>query len=384
VSDPRAPAIAGAAEGSLGVTGKSILELQAEGTIAALDDAGLSVRDVDGLFCSTVQRFSAPQFAEYLGIFPTWIDSTMAGGSSYEMFVAHASEAIRTGRCEVALISYGSNQRSARSRKLGGQIDENAPDAQFEMPYGPLSPISLYAMAAQRHMHEFGTTSEQLAEVAVAARAWALRNPRAFKHDDGPLTVDDVLASPLVSDPLHALDCCLITDAGGAVVMTTAERARDLPKPPVMVLGHGETTTNVGMSQIPDLTAIGARVAGERAYAMAGLGPADVDVAELYDSFTITVLLELEALGFCGRGEAGEFVTKGRIAPGGDFPMNTSGGGLSYTHPGVFGLFLVIEAVRQLRGEGGDRQVPGAEIALCHGTGGILSTHSTVILGVDR
>jgi acetyl-CoA acetyltransferase len=384
MKDPRAPVIVGAAEGSLGVTGKSILELQAEGTVAALADAGLTLRDVDGLFTSTVLRFSTPQIAEYLGIFPTWIDSTMAGGSSYEMFVAHAAEAIRTGRCEVALISYGNNQRSARSRKLGGVIDESVPDAQFEMPYGPLNPISLYAMAAQRHMHEFGTTSEQLAEVAVAARAWALKNPKAFKHDAGPLTVDDVLGSTPVSDPLHALDCCLITDAGGAIVMTTAERAKDLPKKPVRVIGHGETTTNVGMSQIPDLTATGARVAGERAYAMAGLGPADVDVAEIYDSFTITVLLELEALGFCARGEAGEFVTKGRVAPGGEFPMNTSGGGLSYTHPGVFGLFLIIEAVRQLRGECGERQVPGAEVALCHGTGGILSTHSTVILGVDR
>jgi acetyl-CoA acetyltransferase len=384
LKDPRAPVIAGAAEGSLGVTGKSILELATEGSVAALSDAGLSMRDVDGLFCNTVQRFSAPQLAEYLGIFPTWIDSTMAGGSSYQMFVAHASEAIRTGRCEVALIAYGNNQRSARSRKLGGVVDESVPDAQFEMPYGPLNPISLYAMAAQRHMHEFGTTSEQLAEVAVAARAWALRNPKAFKHDAGPLTVDDVLASPLVSDPLHALDCCLITDAGGAVVMTTAERAKGLARKPVAVLGHGETTTNVGMSQIPDLTATGARVAGERAYAMAGLGPADVDVAEIYDSFTITVLLELEALGFCARGEAGEFVTKSRVAPGGEFPMNTSGGGLSYTHPGVFGLFLIIEAVRQLRGECGERQVPDAEVALCHGTGGILSTHSTVILGVDQ
>ena len=380
----RAPVIAGAAEGSLGVTGKTILELQAEASTAALADAGLSMREVDGLFTTAVSRWNASQVAEYLGIYPTWFDSTMAGGSSYEIFVAHAAEAIRAGRCEVALISYGNNQRSARSRKLGGVIDEHAPDAQFEMPYGPLNPISLYAMAAQRHMHEFGTTSEQLAEVAVAARAWALRNPKAFKHEDGPLTVEDVLASPLVSDPLHALDCCLITDAAGAVVMTTAERAQDLPKRPVHVLGHGETTTNVGMSQIPDLTATGARVSGERAYAMAGIAPADVDVAEIYDSFTITVLLELEALGFCARGEAGEFVTKGRVAPGGDFPMNTSGGGLSYTHPGVFGIFLIIEAVRQLRGECGDRQVAGAEVALCHGTGGILSTHSTVILGIDR
>lgn len=380
----RDPVVVGVAEGSLGITGKTILELQAEATVAALADAGLTLRDVDGLFTTAVSRWNASQVAEYLGIFPTWIDSTMAGGASYEIFVAHAAEAIRAGRCEVALLSYGNNQRSARSRKLGGVVDEHAPDAQFEMPYGPLNPISLYAMAAHRHMHDYGTTSEQLAEVAIAARAWALRNPKALKYNDGPLTVDDVLASTMVSDPLHSLDCCLITDAGGAAVMTTAERARDLRTAPVFVLGYGETTTHVGMSQIPDLTSTGARISAERAYSMGGVSPSDVDVAQIYDSFTITVLLELEALGFCAPGEAGDFVAKGRIAPGGDFPMNTSGGGLSYTHPGVFGLFLIIEAVRQLRGECGERQVPDAKIALCHGTGGILSTHSTVILGAER
>jgi acetyl-CoA acetyltransferase len=379
-----AAAIAGVAESDLGVTGRTILDLQAQAVAAALEDAGLELGDVDGLFTTAVSRFSPTMVAEYLGILPTWTDGTMAGGASYEVLVAHAAEAIRSGLCEVALISYANNQRSARSRKLGGVIEEHTPEAQFEAPYGPLNPISLYAMAARRHMHEFGTTPEQLADVAVAARAWALRNPKAFRYGETPLTAEDVLASPLVSDPLHALDCCLITDGGGAVVMTSIERARDLRAAPVVVLGHGETATNQGMAQIPDLTATGAYVSARRAYDMACIGPADIDVAEVYDSFTITVLLELEALGFCGRGEAGAFVEKGRIAPGGDFPLNTSGGGLSYCHPGVFGIFLIIEAVRQLRGESGERQIAGARTALCHGTGGILSTHATVILGTGR
>jgi acetyl-CoA acetyltransferase len=242
----------------------------------------------------------------------------------------------------------------------------------------------MYAMAAQRHMHEFGTTSEQLAEIAVAARAWALRNPKAYRYTDGPLTVEDVLASRMVSSPLHTLDCCLITDGGGAVVVTTEERARDLRKPVVRVLGHAEETTHVSMASMPDLTATGAYGSGARAFAMAGLAPPDIDVAELYDSFTITVLLTLEALGFCARGEGGAFVDKGRIAPGGELALNTSGGGLSYCHPGMYGLLLIVEAVRQLRSECGDRQVPGAEVALVHGTGGLLSHHATVLLGVDR
>lgn len=377
----RTPVIVGVAESDLGVTNRTILDLQAQAVRGALDDAGLTLRDVDGLFTCGVSRFSASQVAEYLGIYPTWTDSTMAGGSSYEIFVAHAAEAIRAGRCEVALVSYGNNQRSARSRLLGGVVDEHVPYAQYEQPYGPLNPISMYALAAQRHMHEFGTTPEQLAEVAVAARAWALRNPKAFRFDAGPLTVADVLGSPMVSSPLHQLDCCLVTDGGAAAVLTTRERARDLRATPVALLGHGETTTHVGITQMPDLTATGAHTSGERAYAMAGLAPADIDVVEVYDSFTITVLLTLEALGFCERGGAGAFVEKGRIAPGGELPLNTSGGGLSYCHPGMFGLLLIVEAVRQLRGECGDRQVSGARTALCHGTGGIFSTHATVILG---
>lgn len=377
-------AVAGVAESSLGITGKTILELQAEATLAALDDAGLSLGDVDGLFTNGAGQFSASQVAEYLGVRPAWTDSTMAGGSSYELFVARAAEAIHAGLVEVALVSYGSNQRSARSRRLGGLQEDQMPAGQLEVPYGPLNPISLYAMAARRHFHEYGTTSEQLAEVAAAARQWALLNPKAFRHDDGPLTVGDVLASPLVSSPLHSLDCCLVTDGGGAVVLTSVDRARDLRRPPVTVIGHGEATTHVAMSQVPDLTRTGAADAGRRAFDMAGLGPDDVDVTEVYDSFTITVLLTLEALGFCPRGESGAFLADGRARPGGAFPLNTSGGGLSYCHPGMFGIFLVIEAVRQLRGECGDRQVPGAEVALAHGTGGIFSTHATLLLRRER
>jgi acetyl-CoA acetyltransferase len=379
----KAPVIVGVAESDLGQTGKTILQLQTQAILGALDECGLSLRDVDGLFTTGAQRFSATSVAEYLGIYPTWTDSTMAGGSSFEIFVAHASEAIRTGRCEVAVISYGSNQRSARSRKLGGVVEEHTPEAQFETPYGPLFPISLYAMAAQRHMHEFGTTSEQLAAIAVAAREWARLNPKAFHYASGPLSVGDVLASPMVSSPLHVADCCLVTDGGGAIVMTSAERARDLKKKPVGVLGHGEASTHISMAHMPDLTSTGAVVSGKRAFAMAGLAPADMDVVQIYDSFTITVLLTLEALGFCDRGEGGAFVADGRIAPGGRFALNTSGGGLSYCHPGMYGIFLIIEAVRQLRGECGARQGADARLALCHGTGGILSSHATVILGAD-
>lgn len=379
----RQPIIAGVAESDLGVTSRTQLELMAQASLRALEDAGLSLKDVDGFATTGLSRFSATQGAEYLGITPTWMDATMAGGSSFEIFVAHAADAIRAGRAEVVLIAYGSNQRSAKLRSLGGVVDAHTPYAQFELPYGPLNPLSLYAMAAQRHMHDYLTTPEQLAEVAVAARAWALRNPVAYRFDAGPLSVDEVLSSPMISSPLHSLDCCLVTDGGGAVVVTSLERAQDLPKEPIRILGTGEVSTSNNMATVPDLTAPGARIAADAAYAMAGLKPSQIDVVQVYDSFTITVLLQLEALGFCKPGESGAFVERGRIAPGGDFPLNTSGGGLSYCHPGMFGIFLIIEAVRQLRGEAGDRQVD-AETALCHGTGGILSTHATLILGRDR
>ena len=376
-------AIVGAAESDLGSTGRSILGLQTQAVTRALADAGLTLADVDGIATTGVGRFSATQLADHLGVVPHWTDSTFAGGSAFEMFVARATQAIRDGQCTTVVISFASNQRSARSRRLGGVFEPWVPEAQFEEPYDPLYPSSYYAMAAQAYLHRYGGTREQLAEVAVAAREWALLNPKAFRYEAGPLTVDDVLASKPISSPLTAADCCLVTDGGGAIVLTTAERARDLPKKPVNVLGYGESTTNTSMATPDDLLHVGAYESGARAFAMAGLKPADVDVAELYDSFTITVLLSLEGLGFCGRGEAADFVKDGRIRPGGAFPLNTSGGGLSYCHPGQFGVLLLVEAVRQLRGESGARQVEGAKVALAHGTGGILSTHATVLLGVD-
>ena len=380
----REAAIAGVGESDLGVTGLSIYQLQTRAALAALADAGLRMSDVDGLATTGVERFSAAAMAEYWGIEPAWVSSTMEGGSSFEFMIGAAADAIHSRRCHVVLISYGSNQRSAAGRGLGGVTQPHTPATRYEAPCGVLSPLSLYAMAAQRHFHEYGTTGEQMAEVAVAAREWAQLNPKAYRYGAASITVDDVPDSPMISTPLHRLDCCLVVDGGGAVVLTSLGHARDLPKPPVRVLGCGQSTTHISMSQMPDLTRTGAVEAGARAFAEAGVGPEDVDVAEIYDSFTITVLLTLEALGFCDRGEGGGFVEGGRIRPGGSFPMNTNGGGLSYCHPGMYGVLLLVEAVRQLRGEAGDRQVADAEIALAHGTGGLLSTHGTVILGLDR
>ena len=376
-------AIVGAAECDLGVTNRSILGLQAQAVTRALDDAGLGLRDVDGIATTGVSRFSATQLADYFGLEPRWTDSTYAGGSAFEMFVARAAQAIRAGQARTIVIGFASNQRSARSRSLGGVVEDHTPEAQFETPYGPLFPLSYYAMAAQRYLHAPGGTREQLAEIAVAAREWALLNPAAFRHGKGPLTPADVTGSAMISSPLTALDCCLVTDGGGAVVLTSLERARDLRRTPVEVLGYGERTTNASMSAAPDLTVTGAVGSGADAFGRAGVTPADIDVAQVYDSFTITVALTLEALGFCGRGEALDWIAGGRIRPGGDFPLNTSGGGLSYCHPGQFGILLLVEAVKQLRGDAGDRQVPDARLAVAHGTGGILSTHATVVLGVD-
>lgn len=375
-------AIVGVAEADLGITGMSALGLQAQAVSRALEDAGLALGEVDGIASVGIPRFPAIQAAEYLGIRPTWSESTFTGGSSFEVLTARAAQAITAGDADVVVVTYGSNQRSAKSRNLAGVHDPLQPESQFDAPYGPLSPVSFYGLAAQRHMHEFGTTSEQLAEVAVAAREWALLNPKAFRYDSGPLTVDDVLSSAVVSSPLHVLDCCLVTDGGGAVVLTSAERARDLPQKPVSILGFGECSTHHGFTQMPDLTLTGAAVSAETAWRQSGLTAQDMDVVEIYDSFTITTLLSLEALGFCGRGEGGAFVEDGRARPGGGFALNTTGGGLSYAHPGMFGIFLIIEAVRQLRGESGDRQVASARTAVCHGTGGILAHNATLVLGV--
>jgi len=387
--DSRQPVIAGVADIPLAngkaPAGSSVLGLQARAAKAALAEAGLTLDDVDALFTSGgwgipgVGLMPAPALADYLGVTPKMLDSTSIGGASFEAHAAHAALAVREGYCEVALITYGSLQRSARSRSMGGRRGELA--MQFEVPYGMLNPVGAYALAATRYLHETGAAQSDLAMVAVAARDWARLNPQATKRD--PLTVDDVLASPLVSDPLHVLDCCLVTDGAGAVVITTAAHARAVNsgKRPVQILGCGEATSHNLVSQMPDLTTTAAAESGRRALGQAGIKLAEVDVVEMYDSFTITVLLTLESLGLCGRGEAAAFVTSGATAPNGCLPVNTNGGGLSFCHPGMYGIFLLIEATRQLRGECGDRQVRDARIALVNGTGGTLSNTATCVLG---
>lgn len=379
-------AIVGVAESDIGrVPDKSKFQLSAEASRLALEDAGLSVGDVDGLFTTIITeggQFSSMLMAEYMGITPRFTDSTSIGGSSFVVYVEHAAMAIAAGLCDVALICHGSTNISDRGGR-GGPVSQSTEvfgPTQFEEPYG-VSTVGAYALAAQRHMHQYGTTSEQLAEIAVATRKWASLNPKARMRD--PITIDDVMNSRVIASPLHLLDCCLVTDAGGAVVLTSLERARDLKKAPVRVLGAGEAHTHRMISQMPDLTQTAAAISGKLAFERAGLTHADIDVAEIYDSFTITVLLTLESLGFCAKGEGGAFVSNQRTAPGGEFPMNTQGGALSYTHPGMFGIFTIIEAVRQVRGECGPRQVPGAEVALCNGTGGTLSSTGTIILGRD-
>lgn len=377
-------AIVGAAESDLGVTDRSILGLQTQAVTRALADAGLTLADVDGLATTGISRFSATQLADHLGVVPRWTDSTYAGGSAFEMFVARAAQAINDGQCSVVVISFASNQRSARSRRLGGVFEPWVPEAQFEEPYDPLYPASYYAMAAQSYLHRYGGSSEQLAEFAVAAREWALLNPAAYRFGAGSITAADVVGAPPVSSPLTVADCCLVTDGGGAVVLTSLARARDLPQRPVEVLGYAERTTHTSFTTVDDLTVPAAADSGAEAFGRAGVTPADVDVLEVYDSFTITAALSVEGLGFCGPGEVLDLVDGGTIRPGGALPLNTSGGGLSYCHPGQYGVLLLVEAVRQLRGSCGERQVPGAEVAVAHGTGGILSTHATVVLGVAR
>ncbi len=353
---------------------------------AALDDAGLTISDVDGICHAN----SSMALAEYLGVHPRFTDSTSTGGSSFEVHAEHAAAAIAAGLAEVVVSVYaatpqGDRRRSGQRRGGGGgrpfMMAGPNPQAEWEMPYGLRQPMGPYAMAATRHMAQFGTTPEQLAQIAVSTRAWASLNPKARYRD--PITVDEVLSSPLQCSPLHLLDCCLVTDGAGAWVMTSAERSADLAKPPVFILGAGTCHDHQMISQMPDLTTTAGVISGANAFAMAGIKPDDVDLLMGYDSFTITALLHLEDLGFCPKGEGGRFVEDGRTAPGGSLPMNTNGGGLSYTHPGMYGMFLIVEAVRQLRGEAGARQLDSPEIAVAHGSGGVLSCMSTLVLGTE-
>ncbi|MBU1358892.1 MAG: thiolase [Gammaproteobacteria bacterium] len=371
--------VVGVAESGLGIAppGTTAIDLMAQASVRALDDAGLSLKDVDGLFVATSQaRFGPMVLAEYLGLSPTVFDGTQVGGSSFMSHLAHAVLAIEAGQCQVALIAYGSTQRSM-SRAQASVPDFNP----YEAPFKPMLPVAAYALAAGRHMHEFGTTREHLAEVAVAARQWALLNPKAWEKE--PLTVQDVLSSRMVSDPLSVRDCCLVLDGGGAMVITSRARAAACRQKPVHVLGTGQALGHATIANMPDLTTTVAREAGQRAFAMAGLTPGDVDVLSLYDAFTITPILFLEDLGFCPKGEGGRFVSGGHIAPGGGLPVNTNGGGLSYCHPGMYGLLGMVETVRQIRGEAGARQVKDCHIGLAHGNGAVLSSQCTAIFGSD-
>jgi acetyl-CoA C-acetyltransferase len=347
---------------------KTQYQIMAESARGALEDAGLSIKNVDGLFTSGVSGMGIVSLAEHINLNPDYLDSNSIGGSSFVSHTAHAAAAVAAGYCNVALILYGSKWSSDRFAIGTGGAGGGDPSEQFENCYGPTT-VGDYALTAQRHMHEFGTTSEQLAEVAVTMRRHASMNPLAKFRD--PITVDDVMASRVVSSPLHLLDCCMISDGGGAIVVTSAERARDLRKKPVHILGAAESCyhTSAGMR---DLTDAAAKKSGPTALARAGVAHKDINMAMIYDSFTITVVVTLESLGFCKKGEGGAFVQNGRIGLGGALPINTDGGGLSSNHPGMRGIFLVIEATKQLRGECGDRQVPNCNLAFCHGTGGTL------------
>jgi acetyl-CoA acetyltransferase len=378
-------AVAGVATYGLGeAPGFTDMELLARSARAAVADAGLKMSDIDGLCTASVgaSMWTMPVI-EYLGIRPAFINGTMLGGSSFVAHILPAVLALQARQCNAVLVCYGSAQRTAQFGRKEVAASRKFLDPQpYEHPYEPMLPVSAYALVASRHMHEFGTTRRHLAEVAVAARAWAGLNPEAFMRE--PLSIDEALGARMISDPLSVRDCCLVTDGGGAFVLVRADRARELAKKPVYVLGSGTAIWHRQVSSMADLTVTAATESGRAAYEMAGMTARQIDVVQLYDAFTINTLLFLEDLGFCAKGEAGAFVEGGGIAPGGRLPVNTNGGGLSCTHPGMYGVFAVIEAVRQLRGECGRRQVPRSRTAIAHGNGGTLSSQSTVIFGTGE
>jgi len=369
-------AIVGAATFGIGTTpGLNNFDLAAMASIKALAQIQLTPRDVDGLAVVVMdETLSVLNFAEYLGLQPRFVSNTRTGGSSFQIHAAEAALALEAGQCDVALIAYGSDQRSS----VGKLVSSSRPSP-WETPYKPLRPISSYAMAAARHMHQYGTTKRQLGEVAIAARKWAQLNPDATMRD--ALTMEDYLSARMVADPLGVRDCCLVTDGAAAVVMVRAEYARDLIQRPAYVLGAAHETTHREIAQMADLTVSGTAAAASRAFAQAKVKASDIDVVELYDAFTINTILFLEDMGFCPRGEGGRFVSDGAIAPGGTLPVNTNGGGLSCAHPGMYGLFTMVEAAHQIMGVCGDRQVAGAELAIAHGNGGELSSEAVLVLG---
>jgi acetyl-CoA acetyltransferase len=378
----RRVAIVGAALSDCGrVDTKSPFELHYQAASRAIADAGLTKADIDGFGSNGMGLLAPVEIAEYLGLRPTWADGTGVGGSTWEFMAEHATAAISEGHADVVVLVYGSTARAdlkARRRSANLSFGTRGP-VQFDAPFGHTL-ISKYAMAARRHMHEYGTTIEQLAEISVSTRHNASLNPDAFYRD--PITIDDVQSAKMIADPLTKLHCCIRSDGGGAVVLASEDRAKDLAKKPIWVMGTGETTSHTTMSQWEDFTVSPAVRSGKLAFERAGVTPADIDTCQIYDAFTPMVLLSLEALGFCGKGEAGAFVEDGKLRVGGTLPTNTDGGGLSSCHPGMRGMFLLVEAVKQLRAEADGRQVENAELACVNGTGGWFSSASTIILGV--
>jgi acetyl-CoA C-acetyltransferase len=360
---------------------RSVAQIHAENTAGVLKDAGLKISDVDGFFCVGGVGMVGIAMAEYLGLNNlAYVDATAVGGSSPMYHIGHAAAAIATGKCHVALVTLANRPRSEQQpRSL-----TPSPETSFELVYGS-STLGMYALAAQRHMYEYGTTSEQLAWVKVAFSEHAQYNKQALLQN--PVTVEDVLNSPMLSDPLHRLDSCVVTDGGGAVIIASAEVARQINRPKVKIMGHGEAPKHTNNGRI-DLTFTGARWSGPRAFEEAGVKPSDIKYASIYDSFTITVVETIEDLGFCEKGKGGQFVADGGLrARGGRLPVNTDGGGLCNNHPGMGGMMKILEGVRQVRGEANPQvQVADCNLALVHGTGGSLGTRmasATLILGTE-
>tara|TARA_B100000686_G_scaffold136347_1_gene143613 strand:- start:17770 stop:18948 length:1179 start_codon:yes stop_codon:yes gene_type:complete len=389
----REPCIVGVSDFPLENKGRAVgehseLSIQKYCALKALNQSGLNLSDVDGIAVAGMWGVPGPGLMqpnvliEYLGIkYPKWIEGTNIGGSTFLLHINHAYQAIKAGVCNTVLILYGSLQKTNMSRNLGDRPASYS--TQFEVVSGLPLPVGAYAMAAQRHMHVYGSTRETLAEIAVSTRSWASMNDNATFRD--PLSIDEALSSKPISSPLHRSDCCLVTDGGGAVVITTHEKSKNLKTKPIYIKGYGECNSHSSINYMPNMEKLEiAEHSSKQAFKHSSLSLKDIDLAMVYDSFTITVLMTLEAIGFCSYGEGKEFIKNQRTAPGGNFPLNTNGGGLSYCHPGMYGIFTVIESCKQLWGICGERQIDNAKAALCHGTGGVLSSSTTLLLSNER
>jgi acetyl-CoA acetyltransferase len=381
-------AVVGLAESGCGIaSGWSAMEIMANSVHDALDDAGIKLNEVDGVFAATAfHSMAAMSLSEYLGLKPKFADGSQIGGSSFLSHILTAALALDAGLINVAVVAYGSNQKSIGGFKT---ISEAMP---YEAQYEPRMPVTAYALAAKRYMHEFGASREDLANVAVSARDWALLNPRAYTYDKGPLTIEDVLSARPIVDPLGKLDCCLVTDGGAAVVMTRSDRAKDTKNTPIYLLGAAMEHHHRMVSEMPDLVRTSAIDSSQRAFKMSSYKATDMDSIQLYDAFTINTLLFLEDLGFCKKGEAIELVKNNNIGPSGSLKVNTNGGGLSCVHPGMYGLFVTLEAIRQLRNSAGDNVgersdrgwIDNAKLSVAHGNGGVLSSQVTNVWGVSE